>query len=151
LYFCPGSYRLPDRYKRVVQAAAPNWYLYGLLITEHRLLKALFADLESRLGREITATDFQAGTSAAEHLQPLLELKETWPYRSARSPGPCHYLFEDGEYVRPGTRYPRMLSGKSRFSAILDELDSAFDSEQALRRAEAGLESLLASAAAALA
>ncbi|WP_027370117.1 hypothetical protein [Desulfovermiculus halophilus] len=151
LYFCPVSYRLPARYKLVVQTTAPNWYIYGLLITEHRLLQALFADLENRLGRKITANDFQTGTSAAQHIQPLLELKETWPYRSARSPGPCHYVFEDGEYMRPGTRYPRMLTGTSRFSTILDELDSAFDSERSMRRAEAELESLLASVAAALA
>ena len=147
MYFCPSYYRLPARFKRIVQSTAPDWYLYGLLITEHRLLTALFADIEVRLGREITAADFVGQEAAIQRMQPILSLKEDWPYRSMSSPGPGHYVFEDGEYQRPGTTYPGQTRIQSPFDPIFHELDSEFDSLPTLHRAEADLEDLLASLA----
>lgn len=145
LYFCPSYSRLPDRYKLILQVTAPDWYLYGLLITEHRLLQALFSYIEEGLGRRLTQADFEGHDRARHLIQPLLTIKETWPYRSATSPGPCHYIFEDGEYTRPGTMYACKTQAGSPFSHIFDELDSAFNTRKALHQAEADLEALLSS------
>ncbi len=147
LYFCPSHSRLPARFKRILQITVPDWYLYGLLITEHRLVNALFSTIEERLGRRLTQTDFAGHDQARQALQPLLTLKETWPYRSAVSPGPCHYVFEDGEYPRPETTYPLKTQAGSPFSRIFsrifDELDSTFTTHKELHQAEAHLEALL--------
>ncbi len=150
MYFCPSYYRLPARFKHIVQITTPDWYLYGLLITEHRLLSALFANIEDRLGREITAADFLGQEAAIQRMQPILTLKEHWPYRSMSSPGPGHYVFEDGEYQRPGTTYPEEARTETPFDPIFHELDSEFDSVATLHRAEADLDDLLASLARAL-
>ena len=145
LYFCPSYSHMPARFKRIMQVAAPDWYLYGMLITEHRLVNALFSKIEEMLARRLTQADLKDHDRARQAIQPLLTLKETWPYRSASSPGPCHYVFEDGEYMRPGTQYPREAQEGSPFASIWEELDSAFDSLEALHQAEADLETLLSS------
>ncbi len=148
LYFCPSHSRLPARFKRILQITSPDWYLYGLLITEHKLLGAFFAELETRLGRKIREADFTDNPLAVQSIQPLLKLKEGWPYRFPSSPGPNHYMFEDGEYRRPGAEYPRNKRLQNiAFAPIMDELDSQFDSPESLYRAEAGLERLLSSLA----
>lgn len=145
LYFCPSYSRMPARFKRILQAAVPDWYLYGLLITEHRLVNALLSKIEERLGRRLSQADLKGHDRATQAIQPLLTLKETWPYRSTFSPGPCHYVFEDGEYPRPGTKYPLKTQAHSPFSHIFDELDSTFTTPKSLHQAEAHLEALLSS------
>lgn len=145
LYFCPSYYHAPARFKRIIKSTAPNWYLYGLFITEHKLISALFANLENRIGREISETDFVDNHKAIQYIQPLFELKERWPYRSPNSPGPCHYVFEDGEYQRRGSQYLPEVQKVGPYTDILDELDSEFDSSQAVCQAEDELEKLLSS------
>ena len=42
VYFCPSATKLPKDYAKIVKMLADNWYDYGLIITETKLLQAFF-------------------------------------------------------------------------------------------------------------
>ncbi|MFW5639717.1 MAG: hypothetical protein ACOC0H_00945, partial [Thermodesulfobacteriota bacterium] len=49
-YFCPTYRKLSPERKQVIRALAEDWYGHGLIITEWKLLSALFDEIESRMG-----------------------------------------------------------------------------------------------------
>jgi hypothetical protein len=143
IYFCPTYRGLSGASKQAVKAACRDWYTYGLVITEERLLAAFFGEVESRLRRPLTAADIQARPAAGRAVLEFLELKLNWPYRYAGWRGPGNYFFNDGLYPKPEIDYARLGVSSSHHDAILHELSSAFNQSSELAQAEALIEDLL--------
>lgn len=142
IYFCPTLRYLPSPYQMIVRDTAEHWYSYGAIVTEHRLLAAFFREVENRIGHRPGPADFAPSSKAATLFREFAGLKLLWPHRRKGAPGPCHYLFENGEYDRPAVQRESPLIPLSHYEEIFRELDSGFDSVEDLRRAEARLETL---------
>jgi hypothetical protein len=56
-YFCPSTEKLPPLYQSILLQTIDDWYVFGLIVTEHALLTAYFKEVESRLGRHVTESD----------------------------------------------------------------------------------------------
>ena len=142
-YFCPSARQLPSRWLTAVRQSMNHWYLHGLVVTERRLLAALFTELEKRLGRVINTADFSEPVPAAALLKTLTTLKMNWPFRRQGAPGVSNYFFEDGLYARPAVKRKIKTLPASRFEDIFQELDSGFSSADDIEDAEAKIEGLL--------
>ena len=142
-YFCPSARQLPSRWLTAVRQSMNHWYLHGLVVTERRLLAALFTDLENRLGRVINTADFSEPVPAAALLTTLTTLKMNWPFRRQGAPGVSNYFFEDGLYARPAVKRKTKTLPASRFEDLFQELDSGFSSTDDIEDAEAKIEGLL--------
>ncbi len=142
-YFCPSVKKLPDRWLAALHASMDHWYLHGLVVTERRLLAALFTELERRLGRAIDRSDVSSTSASTALKRTLTTLKLEWPFRRRGAPGVCNYFFDDGQYQRPPVVRTHDAIESSRFDTILRELDSGFTSPDDLAAAEAIIDDLL--------
>jgi len=149
-YFCPSHRRLAAEAKQIVRAIAPDWYRYGLIITEFALLQAGFEALRVRLGAAITPERIFRNPENPQRLWDFFQLKIHWPYRRRPDYGACNYFFEDGRHPPAAVRYPASFRGRSRHHQIFRALDSQFETRSALQRAEALLDTRLAVLAAGL-
>ena len=136
IYFCPATRLLPSRYKQMVRAVVTDWYLYGLLVTEHRLLQAIFEEIEYRLNRTIFLDDLREHTEARHVLADLLELRVSWPYRPPEQTRLVNYFFNDDRHPRPVISPPAGEPNIERYRTILQELETRTDTAGHLRRAE---------------
>ena len=136
VYFCPTHHKLSRSIKTIVRETADNWYEYGLIVTEARLLEAFFLGLEHRLGAPVTAGDILQWGSSRRLLRKFSQLKIDWPYRRHADPGPCNYVFDDHIYDKTDTTYPPDTAKPSPHDVIFRELESGFCSDKDLRRAE---------------
>ncbi len=141
-YFCPASQKLPTVYQSILMQTIDNWYVFGLIVTEHVLLTAYFKEVEFRLGRPITVTDYTQNIEAAVAFREFAELKSTWPYGRNDSPGPCNFFFENGLYPRPGVSRTTPDIGPSSFEKIHSELDAGFSTAKEIAAADRLLEDL---------
>jgi hypothetical protein len=145
VYFCPTYNNLPAVFKEIVRETASNWYAYGLVITETKLLNTIFEEVEKRLNRPLTANSLLKNNGCLEPLIELLELKINWPYRRKSSPGAANYFFEDQLYSRPPINYETIGESVSRYDILLQELESHFNSANDLQAAENLIDGLLES------
>jgi hypothetical protein len=134
-YFCATTRQLPPRYKKILRVVLDDWFFYGLVITENKLLAALFNRIESCIGEPLDKRQFSSKI-AADQLKDLLCIKHAWPFRPADQDTACHYLFCDGAYDRPAIDYRRLKTEPSLFDTILREMGSAFETADQLRQAE---------------
>jgi hypothetical protein len=139
-YFCSSCHRLDPAVKALVQAACDDWYLYGLAITEDRLLSAFFGEVERRSGRPLPAGPGGLRPEAVAAVAAFLRLKLDWPFRGPDWKGPAHYIFTDGLHPRPAVDYARLGAAPSPHDAILQELESEPDSPAELAAAEEAIE-----------
>jgi hypothetical protein len=142
-YLCPASRTLRPRHLQILRTLFHDWFPYGLIITEQRLLEAVFGFLEIRLGRPLGPEDFAVPSAAAAGLRDLLGLKLSWPYREAHAPGPCHYPFDNGLYDRPPVRWPSSFRPGYPYDILFQELESHFGAEADVVEAQALLASRL--------
>jgi hypothetical protein len=143
-YFCPSYRKLSAAVKEIVRAAGADWYLYGLVVTEYRLLAGFFDEVERRLERSLAETGAAASPAVRRAVVGFLNLKLAWPFRGPGYVGPGNYIFDDGLHPRPAIDYERLGSAPSRHDGILRELGSGFASVSELRSAEALIERLAA-------
>ena len=143
VYFCPTYHYVPKVYKEIVTAAAGDWYLYGQVITEWRMLNAFFQELENRLNRPLNLDDLNGSDRGLELVREFLNLKISWPFRSSSAAGPVHYFFKDPGHNRPSLDYGKLGTAPSKFDILLVELESEFASVDAMNRAETILDDLL--------
>ncbi len=141
-YFCPSTKKLPPVYTSILRRALDDWYVFGLIVTEHVLLIAYFKEVEARIGRDITVEDYINNSEALDAFRDFAELKSSWPYRRKNSPGPCNFFFENGLYTRPDVYRATPDIRRSRYEIIFRELDSGFSSEKEIVAAEGLLDSL---------
>jgi hypothetical protein len=142
-YFCPSHRNLPAAYKEIVKSVCTDWYLYGLVVTEERLLGNFFGEIERRLGRPLGAADAAAAGAAKSALLEFFLLKLSWPFRGQNWRGPGNYFFNDGLYPHPEIDYARIQAEPSAHDGIFRELSSWFASRTELRAAETMIEALL--------
>jgi hypothetical protein len=138
IYFCPVNRHLPERIKSIVRACFDDWYAYGLIITENLLIAAIFQEIETRLENRVYS--YMMSSEALSKIYRLLTLKLDWRFRSSLWPI-ANYFFEDRQYKPPVLDYQKFQVKPSRYHAILQELGSQFHDAQALRQAEAILDS----------
>ena len=141
-YFCPATNKLPIVYKSILIHTIDNWYVFGLIVTEHALVTAYFKEMEFRLGRHITVSDYTQNIRAMDALREFAELKTKWPYRRNDSPGPCNFFFENGLYPRKGVFRKTLDIPPSSYKRILRELDSGFSSAKEIAAADQLLDDL---------
>lgn len=142
-YFCPSYRNLTAAHKEIVKAVCPDWYIYGLVITEDRLLSAFFAEIEKRLSRPLSTIDVLTRAHSRQAVLDFLMIKLNWPFRAPGAKGPGNYFFNDDLHPKPLIDYSRLGAAPSRLDPILRELTSAFDQPADLHRAEEQIESLL--------
>jgi hypothetical protein len=145
-YFCPAHWSIPPRHLMILLDLFDDWYDYGLIVTEHRLLKAVFTVLETRLDHPIGLFDTPLCSAATAGLRHLLRLKLTWPHRPQGSPGPCHFPFDNGLYRRPKTLWPTPGRPDPLYQTIFQEMESRFTSAQDVCQAIALLDHHVAAA-----
>lgn len=141
-YFCPTYRHLSAERKQIIRAVAEDWYGYGLIITEWKLLSAVFDEIESRMGRQVTPNRVDSGAFRTA-LQSVLRLKREWPFRIDPN-RPASYFFEDGNYPKSSLDLAAAGGEQAPFGAILEELESVFDSPAVLQQAEMLLDRLFA-------
>lgn len=142
-YFCPSHRNLPAVYKAIITSVCTDWYVYGLAVTEERLLAGFFGDIERRLGRSLEPADITGSPGARQTVAEFLGLKRVWPFHEPAWKGPANYFFNDGLYPRPPIDYERLGTRPSPHDVLLRELSSAFSSRAELAAAEARIEELL--------
>jgi hypothetical protein len=142
-YFCPSCRNLPAAYKEIVKTVCTDWYVYGLVITEERMLAGFFGEIERRLGRGLAAAEIQSSPDARAAVADFLELKLSWPFRCRDWNGVGNYFINDYRYLPPAVDYAGIGAPRSPHDTILQELWSAFDSLDEFERAEAMIERLL--------
>ncbi|MBL0713295.1 MAG: hypothetical protein JJV98_06300 [Desulfosarcina sp.] len=136
IYFCPATRLLPTRFKQIVRAVISDWYLYGLLVTEYRLLQALFEEIEQRLNRPVFLDDFLHNPDARDALYSLFLLRVSWPFRW---PGPIrlvNYFFNDHRHPRPVIAQAAEGQAIERYRIILQELETRTDTAELVRQAD---------------
>lgn len=136
IYFCPATRLLPARYKQMVRAVVTDWHLYGLLVTEHRLLQAIFEEIEDRLNRPVFLGDFQEHPEARRALEELLGLRVSWPFRPPEDARLVNYFFNDDRHPRPVITPAAGEPNIERYRTILQELETRADTAEHLHRAE---------------
>lgn len=134
-YFCPSTRRLHPARLSLLREAFDDWYDYGLLVTERRLLTAVFAEMAVRLGYRPGDADAGVRAAACGILRRLSALHRRWPYRPPGAPGPANYFFENGEYERPAVAWADPGAAPPRYAVIFRELESVFETADDQRRA----------------
>jgi len=145
-YFCPAHRTLKAPWKRILRAAAADWYAYGVLVTEHRLLGLFFAEGEARLGRALEEEDEEAALPA---FRAFAALALDWPWRDPGHPGPGRDPFDDGTRRPPGDDPGPAGFCRSPFAPFLRELGSRFASPGDCDAAERCLDGAISRLAAA--
>ncbi len=136
IYFCPSTRLLPLRHKQILRTVLDDWYLYGLIATETKLLKAFFEELESRMNRPLYTEDFTTRPACREALKHLFLLRASWPFRAPDNHRVVNYFFNDHLYARPAIPPSREGQTISRYRLILQELETDPSSEHVLHQAE---------------
>jgi hypothetical protein len=139
MYFCPAHRVLPSRWKRILKISFNDWYLYGLVVTEHRMVASLFEEIEHRIGRHVHCTEFLDSKDALSALARFFELKEQWPFRGHRKTV-CTYFFEDGLYDHPAKACTKLGFLSPRLEIICKSLGSGFLSKNEPLEAESLIE-----------
>lgn len=143
IYFCPSCHQLTAPEKNILRKAVSDWYTYGLIITESRLLKAFFREIEKRLTVPLAADRIVASRKCLHLVNEFLLLKSRWPFRKPQEQNPCNYFFEDRRYRRPGVNYADIGVECSCFDTFFECFGSHFSDRRQLRAAAAMLDGLL--------
>jgi hypothetical protein len=83
---CPSFLWLDAPQARLVRAACPDWYLYGLVITDAELVRGCLRLLSGELGGTVDPDTITAAPSALAAMHALLALRETAPDRGEHGP-----------------------------------------------------------------
>lgn len=150
-YFCPSTVRLPGRLKAALRAVFDDWYAYGLVVTEERLLALLLAAVERRTGALLDPGRAGATPDARAALRAVFSTKLEAPFRSDDGRPLVHHVFEDhgrcasdirpaiGQPAEAAVRHLRPDAGAALGKALVRHLDDLLDrAAEALSRPPAG-------------
>ena len=105
-FTCPSFTWLSDAQARLVRAACPDWYLYGLVVTDAELVRGALALVEWELGGPVDAEALAAHPPALAAVRALFALKEEAPGRKADGAVFGRFTRDaDGEPVLRGLDY----------------------------------------------
>jgi hypothetical protein len=85
-FTCPSFGWLEDAQARLVQAACPDWYLYGLVITDVEFIRGCLRLIERELGGPARPEEMMSRPAALDAVRRLFSLKETAADRSPYAP-----------------------------------------------------------------
>jgi hypothetical protein len=142
-YFCPSYSCLSGMIKKIVQDTTVSWYDYGLIITETKLLGALFDEIEKKLATKVSAQHFLGNRQCIYAIRNILSLKVHWSFRPHPDAGMCHYFFNDRRYAKESVNYHEIGKEPSKYDTIFKELGTAFGSADELQQAEQRLNNLI--------
>ena len=142
-YFCVSTYNLAPRYKYILRSIIPDWYRYGMLVTETKLLDALFTAIETLFGSRITSQHFTSDPETTDALIKLLDLKQDWPHRALAANTLCHHIFPDNPRPRSRINNNKIGVSGSRYNEILIELETVLVGVDQLHQAEAMIDDRL--------
>lgn len=133
---CSAYTYLSQEEARAVMAAATDWYLYGLCITDIDLVKDFFELCEMSLCAPVDAGRAAAEPELARLFGDYLSLKENWPF--ARDPGRFgKYYFVGRDYHIYMIDYQKLGMSALRHNGILLSLGSVLESREDLAEAVA--------------
>ena len=141
-YFCPTCRLVPKVYKEIVREVVSDWYLYGLAITEAKLLHSFFSLIERKIGHTLQLSDILAYNRRISAVTEFLQLRLNWPFRKSGTPV-ANYFFEDNLYPKPPVSRNGSLPENSLFANIFYELCSRFESKREIKEAEILLEEII--------
>jgi hypothetical protein len=137
--------------RRIVRALAPDWHLYGLVITEAEMLSAFFGEIERLSERPLGVGDITDSRACRDAVREFMGFKRNWPFRPApRNPLP-HYFFNDDLYARPPAQNPFPGDWPAAYATIFQALETVWPSAVAARKTGAHLDRIFSRIAAALA
>ncbi|MCP4752723.1 MAG: hypothetical protein GY866_17695 [Proteobacteria bacterium] len=139
-YFCPTCSALSTVYKTIAQAAAKNWYIYGLVITEAEMINCFLGSAEERLGEMLDPETISENPSALKAVNDFFLLKTTWPFREKGFNRIGHYFFKEPVNLRERIDYTALGCASSAFSPIFEALGSSFKSMEDVEQAESIIE-----------
>lgn len=85
-FTCPSHTWLTQAQAELVQATCPDWYLYGLVITDVEWVKTTLSLVERERAAPVDPRAILRRPSALEACRALLALKETAPNRPSGAP-----------------------------------------------------------------
>lgn len=135
VYFCPTHNRISANLKNIIRSVIDDWYLFGLIIQETKLLEAFQDEIARRCGRDFEDTQYTPGAEVRRVWFRLFELKVNWPFSASGLPL-ANYFFNDYLYSRQQVDYSDTGRTSSGYDAIFRELGSVFESEAQLVQAE---------------
>jgi len=134
-HFCPSYNYLTMEEQAAAVAAADDWYLYGLVITDIDFIKELFTIVQNLLGETLKVELFTR-PAIKKALQDYFQLKENWKF-SSRGGRLGKYYFSRAEYHIARIEYDKSWQMKpSRFDKILVSLASEFKTQEDIAEAE---------------
>ena len=144
-FFCLTVHQLPYEYKKILRAAAPNWYLYGLVITEIDMLKQFFEIIESRLEKPINADTIIHTPGALESITKFFFLKPAWPYRKKGAALLANDVLnhQAHEFLWESIDYHKLNLKPSIWTPVFHALHSVFTSAKEVMKAESLLDGLV--------
>ena len=125
-YFCPTCAQLPARYKRALRACAGNWQIFGLIVTETKMIESVFTIIEERIKGEISAEVFEQNSQLQKATADLFNLKNTWSFRCSGFNAFGNYFFKDNLYPRNEINYAAFDRESSEFDEIFKALGTEF-------------------------
>ncbi len=132
---CTAYHYLSHDLARCVAAAAGDWYLYGLCLTDIDLTRSFFDAASEKLNEAVPIPRLISSPALLELFSDYLCLKERWPF--ARDPGRFgKYCFPDGTYRIARIDYQGLGMKPSRHDRILLSLGSVFHEKDELMDAE---------------
>lgn len=142
MYFCPSVRKLSKPYGKLVKEIVKDWYLYGLIITETKLIIALFQEVERHIGEPLTEEVLQNCPELKDSILDLFKLKTNWPFRPDNAEYIGNYFFNDNLSPKPAIDYTAIHQTPSKYHYIFQELVTTFNSKEALAKAERLLEDI---------
>ncbi len=135
-YFCPTCSELPKRYKQILRICSQNWYIYGLIVTETKMLNNFFNIIEEKNGKKLLPEKFKNNEDLQKTLFNFFNLKNRWEFRPSGFNKLGNYFFKDNLYPRTPIDYRKLGVETSNFDEILLALGSEFNSIEDLIEAE---------------
>lgn len=96
-FTCPSFSWLTEPEAQLVRAGCPDWYLYGLVITDVEFVRGCLKLLEAELAGPVPMSKLIALPAARGALQRLFQLKEDVPQRDSQGTVFGRFVDEGGE------------------------------------------------------
>ena len=139
-YFCPTCKLLSERYKKIIRMVIDEWFLYGLIVTEHSMLAAVFEAIELKIGGPINLEHLNRSDPAKTI---LLNFFRSQSHHLTRQDIGSNYFFEDQRYPNPMIDYLSLNRPVSRYDAIFRCFRYRFETAEALVQADAQIDTMI--------
>lgn len=134
-HFCPSYEKLTEAEAKIVISVIPDWYLYGIVITDIDFVKSFFKIVQEALGESISADAIESNHRLTSILSEYFALKTSWPFRDTGKPRFGKYFFVGEEYDVDRIDYAALGVDLHKYDSIFLSLSSAFSTKDEVNRA----------------